>query len=61
MELTPTLPLRLFGVNREKCNFMYLIYRMNQEEKSIFAGMTVSATVRRSSHEHMSNSEWLPK
>jgi len=34
---------------------------MNQEEKSIFAGVTASATERGSSLEHLSNSEWLPR
>ena len=57
----PLLPLYAFWCEREKCTFMYLIYRMNQEEKSIFAEVIVAATVRRSSHEHMFTSEWLPK
>jgi hypothetical protein len=42
-------------------SYVLIIYRMIQEEISIFWKVMVSIIVRKISHEHVSNSEWLPK
>ena len=37
------------------------MYRMTQQEISIFCQVIVSIIVRKKFHEHVSNSEWLPR
>ena len=37
------------------------MYREIQEERSVFWEVIVRVVVRKSSHEHVYNSEWLPK
>ena len=47
MELTPTPPLCLYGVNSGKFTFICLIYKTIQKKKSIFGEVTVSAIFRK--------------
>ena len=38
-----------------------IMYRVIQEERSIFCQVIISIIVRKEFHEHVSNSDWLPR